>query len=130
MKKKDVVFLCAASMAVWMAAGTGMTMAEEAFGESGADTVQNASETEIVLSDEMILVDGEPVSEDTSAPVFTGAEIVYYKAGKNELYGEGDEADGHTEEEAAENTVVTITAPGTYRVTGSMSRGQMAVKIR
>ena len=58
MKKKDVVLLCAASMAVWMAAGTGMTMAEEAFGESGADTVQNASETEIILSDEMILVDG------------------------------------------------------------------------
>ena len=129
MKKKDVVLLCAASMAVWMAAGTGMTMAEEAFGESGADTVQNASETEIVLSDEMILVDGEPVSEDASAPVFTGAEIVYYKEGQNELYGEGDEADGHTEEEAAENTVVTITAPGTYRVTGSMSRGQIAVDL-
>ncbi|MCI6429320.1 MAG: carbohydrate-binding domain-containing protein, partial [Lachnospiraceae bacterium] len=67
--------------------------------------------------------------EDDSAAVYGGADIVYYKAGQDETYGEGGEEDGHTQEEAAENTVITIATPGTYRVTGSLSKGQIAVDL-
>lgn len=37
------------------------------------------------------------------------ADIVYYKEGQDSTYGAGDEDDGHSEEEAAEHTVITIT---------------------
>ena len=37
-----------------------------------------------------------------------------------------DEDDGHSEEEAAEHTVITITKAGTYRVSGTLSKGQIA----
>ncbi|MDO5345204.1 MAG: carbohydrate-binding domain-containing protein [Lachnospiraceae bacterium] len=95
-----------------------------------ASGVQSAAEeTVITLSDEGILVDGTEISQDENSAVYAGAEIVYYHAGQDTAYGEGDETDGHTEEEAAEHTVITITQPGTYRVTGSISRGQIAVDL-
>ena len=93
------------------------------------DNVQSTTGTEIVLSDKEITVNEEKIASDIAAPVYEGADIVYYKAGQDDTYGEGDEDDGHTEEEAAENTVITIAAPGTYRVTGSISRGQIAVDL-
>lgn len=90
-----------------------------------------AEETEMVitLSDEEIQVDGAAISNDSSAAVYAGAELVYYLAGQDATYGEGEEEDGHTPEEAAEHTVVTITEPGTYRVTGKISKGQIAIDL-
>lgn len=131
MKRKYLAFLCAVTMTASMISGTGVVLAqEEAAGqENEAGEVQDTEVTEIVLSDSGITVDGAGISDDASADVYAGAEIVYYKAGQDALYGEGDEEDGHTEEEAAEHTVVTIAAPGTYRVTGSISKGQIAVDL-
>ncbi len=85
--------------------------------------------TQIVLSDTSVTVDGSAASEDTSAAVYVGADIIYYEAGHDTEYGEGTEADAHTAEEAAANTVVTITEPGTYVLSGKLSAGQIAVDL-
>ena len=85
--------------------------------------------TSIVLSDDGITVDGEAASEDSNAAVYVGADIVYYEEGKDESYGEGTEEDAHSVEEAAKNTVVTITQPGEYKVSGNISYGQIAIDL-
>ncbi len=54
--------------------------------------------------------------------------IVYYEAGKDFTYGEGEAWEAHTPEEAAEHTVVTITKPGTYVLSGKL-HGQVAVDL-
>lgn len=54
-------------------------------------------------------MDGEAISTDSESAVYAGADIVYYKEGQDSTYGAGNEDDGHSEEEAAEHTVVTIT---------------------
>ncbi len=107
---------------------TETAVSEEKQTESSAENT-DAGEVVITLSDEEILVDGSPVSEDSSEAVYAGAELIYYKEGQDTLYGAGDESDAHSEEEAAMHTVLTITRPGTYRVTGSISRGQIAVDL-
>lgn len=85
--------------------------------------------TSIVLSDEKITVDGEEASTDTTAVVYTAKDIVYYEAGKDFTYGEGTAEDEHTKEEADSHTVVHITKPGIYAVSGSLSAGQIAVDL-
>jgi len=74
-------------------------------------------------------VDGEAISTDSESAVYAGADIVYYKEGQDSTYGAGNEDDGHSEEEAAEHTVVTITKAGTYRVSGTLSKGQIAIDL-
>ncbi|GIP19233.1 hypothetical protein J40TS1_48750 [Paenibacillus montaniterrae] len=89
----------------------------------------STEETLIQLSDTGIKVAGQAVSTDPSAAVYTGADIVYYEAGQDSSYGEGTAADEHSAEEAAAHTVVTITEPGVYRVSGKLSAGQLAVDL-
>lgn len=100
---------------------------------AAAGTVSvSAAETEevmITLSDETILVDGNEISQDQAAAVYAGADIVYYQEGQGETYGAGSEEEAHSQEEADTHTVITITQPGTYRVTGSISKGQIAVDL-
>lgn len=115
---------------LWNSMGTLVFAA--ALGLAGAGCVYGSeagTEVKITLSDERITVDGEVISTDSSAAVYSGAKIVYYEAGKGELYGEGDAEDEHSPEEAAAHTVVTITQPGTYRMTGSLAQGQIAVDL-
>lgn len=83
----------------------------------------------IKLSDNMITVDGETVSSDTAAAVYTANDIVFYQEGQDFTYGEGTEADEHSQEEADAHTVVHITEAGTYRLTGSLSAGQVAIDL-
>ena len=83
----------------------------------------------IVLSDEGITVDGASAGTDHTAAVYTANDIIYYESGKDLTYGEGDEKDAHTPEEAAAHTVVHITKPGTYRLSGKLSLGQIAVDL-
>ena len=87
------------------------------------------SETEIVLSDSGVTVDGAAASTSSSAAVYVGADIVYYEEGKDSSYGAGSDSDAHSAEEAAAHTVVTITKPGTYRISGTLSAGQIAVDL-
>lgn len=86
-------------------------------------------EVEIILSDSGVTVDGEAASTDASDAVYVGAEIVYYHDGTDSSYGEGSQSDMHSAEEAAAHTVVTITQAGTYRLSGTLSAGQIAIDL-
>jgi len=85
--------------------------------------------TNITLSNSGITVDGKAASTDATAPVYTANDIVYYAAGKDFTYGEGTKADEHTAEEADAHTVVHITKPGVYAISGNLSAGQIAVDL-
>lgn len=84
---------------------------------------------EIKLSDELITVNGEAVSSNNTNAVYTAKDIVYYESGKDFTYGEGSENDAHTPDEAEKHTVVHITKPDTYRLSGKLSYGQIAVDL-
>lgn len=94
-----------------------------------ASAASAEEETVIRLSDAGVTVNGQAASSDPGSAVYVGAKIVYYEAGRGSDYGEGTAADEHTAEEAAAHTVVTITQPGTYRVSGVLSAGQLAVDL-
>ena len=97
------------------------------------DSEQVAAEypdaTRIVLSDDKITVDGEEAGTGETEAVYLAHDIVYYEDGKDFTYGEGSEVDAHTKEEADAHTVVHITKPGTYLLSGSLSAGQIAVDL-
>lgn len=88
-----------------------------------------SDEVEIVLSDELITVNGKAAGTDKENAVYTAKDIVYYEDGKDFTYGEGSENDAHTAEEADRHTVVHIAKPGTYFVSGKLSYGQIAVDL-
>lgn len=85
--------------------------------------------TKIELSDSEITVDGAAISTDSNQAVYAAHDIVYYEDGKDFTYGEGTEADAHSQEEAQAHTVVHITQPGTYSLSGTLSAGQIAVDL-
>ena len=78
----------------------------------------------ITLSDDGVTVEGA----DESA-VYTANDIIYYEEGHDFTYGEGEAGDAHSAAEAAEHTVVHIAKAGTYRLSGTLSRGQIAVDL-
>lgn len=132
-KKRMMEKTCAWTVAAAMIFAPGMASAEanpeDTADAAGVEALADSHETVIHLSDAGVKVDGADISTDTASAVYAGAELVYYKEGQDALYGEGDEDDGHSAEEAAAHTVVTITQPGTYRVSGSISKGQIAVDL-
>ena len=82
----------------------------------------------IVLSDKGVTVDG-----GAKDAVFVSHDIVYYQdrdtyEGGNP-YGEGTASERHSAQEADAHTVVNITAPGTYRVSGTLSAGQLRIDL-
>lgn len=102
-------------------------------GEEGAN-VTNAKKTFegatiIELSDETITVDGTTISENSESAVYAAKDIVFYLADQGFTYGEGTKEDEHTQEEADAHTVVHITEPGTYAVSGKLSKGQLAIDL-
>ena len=92
-------------------------------GESGNGSVA------VVLSDDGVTVDGQAASTDETAAVYTAHDIVFYLEGQDFTYGEGTEADAHSQAEADAHTVVHITQPGTYTLSGKLSAGQVAVDL-
>ena len=104
-------------------AAPGGTAASSGQGDLTDDAV------EIVLSDDGIRADGVPVGTDPKERVYIGNDIVYYEEGKDFTYGEGGKEDAHSAAAAAEHTVVHITRAGTYSVSGSLSKGQIAVDL-
>lgn len=85
--------------------------------------------TIIKLDDAQILVDGENISTADSEAVYAANDIVFYLEGQDFTYGEGTEEDEHSQEEADAHTVVHISQPGNYVVSGSLSKGQIAVDL-
>lgn len=82
------------------------------------------TEAEII---ELTLADGDILCD--SPAVYTAHDILYYEDGHGSAYGEGSAEEAHTAEEAAAHTVVHITAPGTYHVTGALNRGQLLIDL-
>lgn len=104
--------------------------------ESTTETTTQAPEeapasdvTDIMLSDNEITVNGTPVGSLSNSFVYTANDIVYYESGKDFTYGEGSEEDAHSTEEAEKHTVVHITKPGKYSLSGKLSYGQIAVDL-
>lgn len=83
----------------------------------------------IDLNGGQVTVDGQPASRSADAAVYVGADILYYHDGTDQTYGEGEESEKHTSQEAAAHTVVTVTQPGTYRLTGDLPQGQIAIDL-
>ena len=85
--------------------------------------------TEITLSDGLISVDGAGETET----VFASRDIIYYEDRQTYdsgyPYGEGEEWEHHSVDEASAHTVVNITAPGAYRVCGKLSQGQIRIDL-
>ncbi|MBQ4645443.1 MAG: carbohydrate-binding domain-containing protein [Clostridia bacterium] len=92
------------------------------------DTVQIEG-TKIALSDNEITVDGEKITNDTEKAVYSANDIVFYLAGQDFTYGEGEKEDEHEQSEADAHTVVHITKPGRYVLSGKLSAGQVAVDL-
>ncbi len=92
-----------------------------------------AAQTEhvLVLSDKAVTLDGKQVTD--SGAVTVSHDIIYYEDrdsyDSGNPYGEGSDEDKHTAQEADAHTVVTIREPGTYRVSGTLSQGQLAIDL-
>ena len=85
--------------------------------------------TNIALSDSGITVDGHAATGDSWQAVYVANDIVYYEEGRDFTYGDGAEKDAHSSEEAAAHTVVHITKPGQYILSGKLSKGQIAIDL-
>ena len=112
----------------------GLTVAAASLSGCGAQSRETDAQefpdaVSIDLSDDGITVDGEAVSADETAAVYMAHDIIYYESGRDFTYGEGTEADAHTVDEAEAHTVVHITQPGTYALSGTLSAGQIAVDL-
>ncbi len=131
--KRNRLFAAALTL-TFLLSGCGATKAEPEQSPS-PDTaapekeVQVADAVELRLSDSGITVDGAAVGTDPAAGVYMANDIVYYEAGRDFTYGEGTEADAHSAEAAAAHTVLHITRPGTYSLSGSLKKGQVAVDL-
>lgn len=128
--KRATAVLAAAAITLSLSAcGTGT--ATSAASPSPAEEVSAAYEGErsLVLSDDQVTLDGLAITEEDAGDVTVSRDIVYYESGQGSDYGEGAEADEHAAEEAQAHTVVTIRSAGTYRLSGTLSQGQIAIDL-
>ena len=89
----------------------------------------NVIGTNIVLSDSGITADGEAVTDDDTKDIYIANDIVFYLEGQGFTYGAGESEDEHSQAEADAHTVLHITAPGTYTLSGKLSAGQIAIDL-
>lgn len=104
----------------------------EAFSEDMENAEEEAVDENIVkisLSNGEILVNDEKISEDPEADVYQANDIIFYQADQGIEYGEGKKKDEHSQIEADAHTVVHITKPGTYELSGTMEAGQIFVDL-
>ena len=118
--------------------GFGCAVAGAALSGTGlawADGTEQATSDEVAItfSDNGIKVDGEDISLDEDERVYLAHDVVYYEDrdeyDSGNPYGEGTDAERHSAEDAAAVSVVHITQAGTYRLTGTISAGQVWVDL-
>lgn len=85
--------------------------------------------TQINLSDNKITVDGQEITSDATRAVYSANDIVFYLAGQDFTYGEGEKQDEHEQSEADKHIVIHITEPGRYILSGELSFGQIAIDL-
>ena len=98
--------------------------------ESGEISYESRFDRETVIR----LTDtGMDLTGPNSLTVFASHDIVYYEDrdtyDSGNPYGEGEETDRHSAEEAEKHYVVNITRPGAYRVRGKLSAGQIRIDL-
>ena len=104
-------------------------------GESATNPAQEKAEEpyESRFSSETLIELSDAGIKTKALSVFATNDIIYYEDRdfyeSGNPYGEGGDADKHTAEEAAAHTVVNITKPGSYRITGKLSAGQIRVDL-
>jgi len=81
------------------------------------------------LDDNVVRVQNQTASTDTTQAVYTAHDIIYYEENQDFRYGEGSPEDAHSRQEAQQHTVVHITKPGTYLLSGKLSHGQIAIDL-
>ena len=123
MKGLNRVTAIALMLSMLAACGAAQDQAQTAVGPADTDSVS------IQLSDQGVKVEGGEAGSNPDAAVYVANDIIYYEEGKDFTYGEGTEDDSHNAKEAAAHTVVHITQPGTYSISGQLSRGQIAVDL-
>ncbi len=105
---------------------TAPTQAQPPAMESAQTPIQG-NIVEIRLNGQDITVSGD------GSGVYTSRDIVYYENRETypsgNPYGEGEDWEKHTAEEAAEHLVVNITAPGNYRISGKLDKGQIRIDL-
>ena len=80
-------------------------------------------------TNKQVLITRNSILLDYSSIVRNVGKVLFYLEGQDFTYGEGTEADGHSQAEADAHTVVHITQPGTYVLSGTLSAGQVAVDL-
>ena len=126
--------LCLSTLAGCSTQQGGNSQSESSGSSQSGTQTEYSDAKQIVLSDDGITVDGKTVAAgESKSGVTVGGEIIYYHDMDNydsgNEYGDGDDEDKHTEAEAAAHTLVTITEAGIYRVSGTLSKGQLAVDL-
>ena len=113
--------------------GAGLVWASESKETAPASVAADADEVAIAFSDDGITVDGAAISEDEGERVYLAHDVVYYEDrdeyDSGNPYGEGSDDERHSAEDAAAVSVVHIGAAGAYRLSGSISAGQVWVDL-
>ncbi len=138
-RKFFTVFVAAMALSCFalMICGCTAESEEESSKEITTTVTSNTSpvsgETTIELADTGISVDGQEITTNDTSAVYSSHDIIYYEDrdtyDSGNTYGEGGASDKHTADEAAGHTVVNITQAGTYRISGTLSLGQIAVDL-
>lgn len=112
---------------------TEVVVMEDSTVAKAADFSKYTDAVQIVLDDAGVTVNGEAAANSDENAVYVSNDIIYYEDKDSyesgNPYGEGEDADKHSAEEAVAHTVVNITQPGTYHVTGTLSAGQIFVNV-
>lgn len=99
----------------------------------GSEERYSPGEVGIILSDAGVIVDGEGAAAEAGSAVYISHDIIYYEDrdayDSGNPYGEGTAEERHSAETAAAHTVVNITEPGTYRLSGTLPKGQIFVDL-
>ncbi|MFI3249921.1 MAG: carbohydrate-binding domain-containing protein [Eubacteriales bacterium] len=85
--------------------------------------------TSISFSGTEVLVDGVSASGDSSSAVYISQDIRFYEEGLGFTYGAAEPENTHSQALADSHTVVNITEPGAYVLSGTLSLGQIAIDL-
>ena len=94
-----------------------------------AEEVLLSDAVKIELSNSEILVNGEKISESTEDAVYKANDIIFYLENQGIEYGDGEKSDEHSQIEGDAHTVVHITEPGAYEISGTLDAGQIFVDL-